>query len=99
MTHTEQDLYTDFYKLVQAGDESSAREFLTEHFADIPSDMQEEMLFASFKDAVNAQAEAVRSIASIQKKGLNALKELVKTKKDLQTESKILDIKKTIGAE
>ena len=98
MVNIQADLYEEFYKLVQAGDEAVARKFLHDRFAEFPSDMQEEILFAVFQEAVLARADALKGITSIKKQGLDALAKLAKMKSDLQNEVKIIDLKNTLGA-
>lgn|SRR3990167_3318053 len=98
MANIQADLYEEFYKLVQAGDEAVARKFLHDRFAEFSSDMQEEILFAVFQEAVLARANALKGITDIKQKGMDALAKLAKMKSDLQNEVKIIDLKNTLGA-
>lgn len=66
------DLKKEIEKLLDAGDEQRLREYLTEHFEDLPEEVQGKVLLAFYSEAIEKQAGDV-AIEKIQKEGMEAM--------------------------
>ncbi len=71
MALNQEQLRAEIDRLLDAGDESALKDFMLEHFSELPEDTQSEMLLASFSDAVTARL-ADAKIADLQDSALKA---------------------------
>ncbi|MHB1086949.1 MAG: hypothetical protein ACYCZ0_04350 [Minisyncoccota bacterium] len=72
MALTPEQLRAEIDRLLEAGDESALKDFMLEHFSELPESAQGEMLLASFSDAVTARL-ADAKIADLQDSALAAI--------------------------
>ena len=93
------ELYEEFLRLAEAGDENAARAFLTDRYKDFPEEMQEKVMFAFFSEAVTKRAAEIEGVTKIQQEGMEMLTKLIAEKKKLEDQLRIDDLKKTLGAQ
>ena len=81
-------LYNDAAKLVEEGKENEAQELLKKRFAELPEDVQGEIMARMYLNSLADRVERENAVAKVQERGLAALdaldviqKELEKTKK------------------
>jgi hypothetical protein len=72
MALTPEQLRTEIDRLLEAGDESALKDFMLEHFSELPESAQSEMLLASFSDAVESRL-ADAKISELQDSALSAI--------------------------
>ena len=87
----------DFMKVVDAGDERATKDFIIDHLAEFPDDVQTQIISAFFLDALGKEADAIEARAAIQKQALAALAEVEKAEKTLADETKKREVKKGLG--
>ncbi len=92
-TNTFAGLYEEFISLAEKGNEEKAKEFIFAHFKEFPESLQDELTFIFFEKAILEEAEKVRTIAGVQKEGLEAISQIERAKKALEDEAKIQNIK------
>ncbi len=90
-------LYEEFLKIADSGDEAAAQKFLSDHLAEFPENVQEELIFAFMKDAYIKRGQAIEENAQLQQQGLKAIEEMVAEKKVIEEEGKIGEIKEGLG--
>ncbi|MFZ2149991.1 MAG: hypothetical protein WAV15_02430 [Minisyncoccia bacterium] len=93
MNATFSDLYKEFLVYVDKEDEEGARNFLLDNLQKFPQKIQDKLTFAFFEEAMRAEGGGVRSIAEMQKRGLNAIDKINKTQKVLKDKIKVEDLR------
>ncbi len=91
------DLYNQFYAVVQKGDEEAAKAFIVEHFKEFPEAVQDKITFAFFEDALDKSVEEDGQMADFKGKGLEILEALGDVKKALEEEKKMQTVKQGLG--
>ena len=98
MTATPSELYNEFLRIADSGDETAAREFLSKRLADFPQETQDEIVFAFMEEAILKRAEAIADNAALQKEGIDSIDQLEKAKKDLENDARIDELKGSLDA-
>jgi len=93
------ELYDEFLRISDTGDEAAARGFLSEHLAEFPEETRDAILFASFEEALLKHAEAIRGNAALQQEGLDAFSGLQHTKNEIERKARIDELKGNLGAQ
>lgn len=83
MTMTKDALHEAIDRLADAGDESAIEKFILEHFSELPEDLQKELLFSFYADALEKEASNA-PITLLQVEGLAAIEKLETIKDSLQ---------------
>lgn len=89
-------IYDEFLKVADAGDEKASRDFLITYLKLFPEKEKAEIIAAFFEDAVKDDAGDITTIADFQKQALDAVEGLGIMKKKLEEKDKLLQIKETI---
>jgi hypothetical protein len=90
------ELYEEFFRIAESGDEAAGRKFLMEYFKEFPEETQNAIIGAFVEEALQKKNEEQGVIADFQKQGVEMVNALQKTKEDLQKKSKMLDIKESL---
>ena len=90
-------LYDDLNKLVEAGDEKAVRSFLIEHINDFPEEIKKKIVFEFFDEAVSKEVESGEHKATLQKEGMDTLKDIDKAEKTLEDQRKMADVRSELG--
>jgi hypothetical protein len=85
-----------FMKIVDAGDEAKAREFLVENLAQFPEDTQEVIIMAFFEEALAKKDKDEQLVADFKKQGLQAVNAIDRAKIELEKRLKLAEIKENI---
>lgn len=99
MNDTFLDLYNEFLVYVNKNDEEGARKFLTDNFTKFPEEVQEELTFAFFEEALFDETKGIPEIAELQKQGLDAMSKIDKAKKILEDKAKIESLRSKLNNE
>ena len=78
------DFYNDLKAVVEEGDEQKTQAMLAERFAQLPEDMQGELLMRLYFSAIDEEAKQANAIADFQTKGLDALDALDALKQQIE---------------
>ncbi len=87
-------LYQEFVELLSRGDENEAKQFLVDHFNDLPKDVQDDIIMAFFEEGLSLAAIEADEIGKFQKERLEEAEVLEKIKKSLEDKIKLIDLKK-----
>jgi hypothetical protein len=91
-----ENIYDEFLKVADAGDELAAKDFLITYLKLFPEKEKTEIIAAFFDDAVkNGAADAI-AVSDFQKQALETVDGLGVMKKKLEDKDKLLQIKETI---
>ena len=90
------DLYDEFIKIAERGDEQEARDFLIKHLNDFPEKVRKGLVLAFFEDAVATQAEDAALVSDFQNESVQALNDMTTLKKTLEDKGKLLEVKDSI---
>jgi hypothetical protein len=93
MATVQNDLYTEFLKVADRGDEQEAKDFLLANLKRFPQDDQDAIVAAFFDDALKTASGDARAVAEFQKEGLRAAEKLEQLKAELQKKAKLLEAK------
>lgn len=93
MDNTFLDLYNEFLTYADKDDEVGAKKFLMDNFKKFPEDVQDELTFSFFEEALKESTKGVKEIADMQKEGEQSLSQISKAKKVLEDQIKIRDLK------
>ena len=91
-----ENIYDEFLKVADAGDERSSKDFLITYLKLFPEKEKAEIVAAFFEDAVKDSAADAAVVADFQKKTLETVDGLGAMKKKLEEKDKLLQIKETI---
>lgn len=80
-------LYKQLVELSNAGDEAGAQKLIKERFAELPEDLQGEILARMYFANVQREIEDVETLASVQERALSSLDMLEALKKKLEAEN------------
>ena len=97
MSVTPIELYNEFLRISESGDEGAARAFLTERLAEFPEETRDEIVLAFFEEALLKNADAIQAKAAIQQEGMDALLEIQKAKREFESNARIDELKGTLG--
>lgn len=92
MTKEITELYKEFYKIMQEGDESKALEFLINNFNDLPEDIQREIVWYLFENVLIEQSE----LENIKNESLNMFKYFEKLRRIAENKKKEIEIRESI---
>ncbi len=98
MTNINTDFYKEFMTLVESGDETAARTYLTENFAQFPVEIQEKITYAFFAEALEQKVVDVQVANAVQNKGTSALSVLEQATSDLESQSRIDELREELNA-
>ena len=76
--------YEELSTLAEQGKEAQAQELIGKRFAELPEDMQAELLTRLYFQALEEEGRDADAMAEIQEKGLDALETLQIIKKNLE---------------
>ena len=85
MEDTILNFYNDLLALSEAGKEDEARLLVQQRFAQLPADLQAELVTRLYINAMQEETETMETIAEVQKKGLDAVAALEIVKKKLES--------------
>lgn len=80
------DVYEKLSQLAQANDEAGAKKLLRERFAELPEDVQAQILTRLYFSALDRQNEEAITLAQIQENALSALEALEILQQKLEAE-------------
>ena len=83
MTMTKEELREAIGRFLETGDEKVIEAFVLEHFAELPEDVQKELLFTFYADALEKEA-GKGAISALQIEGLEAMDTLEAIKAALE---------------
>lgn len=92
-----QELYSEFTKLIDAGDEQGAKDFLADHFGEFPEDVQAKIAFAFLKEEITHNADEATVVEGVQKQAMDTISALIKQGKDVENNMRIDELKKELG--
>ncbi|MCE9541667.1 hypothetical protein K8R03_03900 [Candidatus Kaiserbacteria bacterium] len=73
--------------LVEAGDEEEVRNFIAEHFAELPSEMQKNLAVELFKESLSVEVSEREKIIAAKKDAVALIEALDAAEKELEGES------------
>lgn len=91
-----EDLYNEFLKVVEAGDEQKAKDFLVDHLEEFPKELQDNIIMAFFEEALSKEKTGSAAIKKFQSEGIKLMKELESEKSEVGAKAKLLQIKESI---
>lgn len=80
-------MHNEIASRVARGDEKGALAYLQEHFAELPEEVQGEVLTQAYLSALQSETTRIQTIGDIQLRALAALEVLDILKKELEKES------------
>lgn len=89
-------IYDEFLKIVQTGTEEEAKAFLVTHIKEFPPEEQQAIILAFVQDAAEEKREGAAAVAEFQKEGIDLFQGLDRTKKELERQGAMLDIKENL---
>jgi hypothetical protein len=89
-------LYDSLAQYIMTGDEAMAKKFIIENFDNFPEEVKESAIMIFFEEGIDAEIMEEQAIYEFQKKALDALSELEKSKKLLMDKSKIEELRSKI---
>ena len=90
------ELQKGFAEALQTGEEAKVRQFLTDHFKELPEGLQDDLIVALVQEALEKQTQEDNLIANFQKKGVAALDVLGNAEEEVEKHVKLKEIKKDI---
>ncbi len=90
-------LIDEFMKVVDAGDEAAAEDFLVKHIKEFPSEIQQKITYAFFSRAAQEKAGLIRDTATVQKEALDLYAEIEKAQKALGDQKKEAEVRSKLG--
>jgi hypothetical protein len=94
LTHAE--LYDQFFKIVERGDQATARKFLIENLKQFPRETQDAIITAFLEDALVKKQADDAAVVDFRKEGLKMMDALQKGKKILEKQAKLTEIKENL---
>ncbi len=91
-----ENIYDEFLKVADGGDEQAAKDFLVAHLNSFPENERAEIVAAFFDDAAKSAAADTIAVADFQKQALETVDGLGAMKKKLEEKDNLLKIKETI---
>lgn len=95
-TPSSENIYEEFFKVAEAGDEQAAKEFLLTYLKRFPQKEKDEIIAAFFEDALQESAGGATAAAEFQKQVIETVEGLEGMKKKLEDKDRLLQIKETI---
>ncbi len=95
---TPTELYDEYKRIVDAGNEAAAQKFLADHLAEFPEETRNEILFALFEKAVSSKVAEEEADIALKQAGLETIKALEKELKDVDNQIRIEELKEGLGA-
>lgn len=89
---TLRDLYRQFTDILQNGTEEDARNFLVNHFSELPEELQGEVAFQFFREGLAQTADDQSAVATLQEEGMDALGRLMQAKRILEDKLKLMEL-------
>ena len=89
-------LYNAFQELAEKGEETQARQFLVDHFAEFPEEAQGDIVVAFFEEAISNTAKETEAIDKIRTDTLQEVKAMEKLKRVLEDRLKVLELESKI---
>ena len=96
MTTVLNNLYAEFLKVADRGNEQEIKDFLITNLKRFPQDEQDAIIAAFFDDALKTATDDARAIAKFQKEGLQAAENLEQLKQELKKKAKLLKTKEGV---
>jgi hypothetical protein len=96
MNDTFLDLYNEFLVYADKGDEQGARAFLIDNLQKFPEEIQDQLTFAFFEEALMDETKDIKEIAEIQKQGLDTINQIEKAKRILEDNIKIKNLRSNL---
>lgn len=90
-------LKEQFLKIVESGDEKSAKHFLITHIKEFSQETQDSIITAFFEDALQKKAGDINRVATIQKNLLAELEEMEKVDEAITDKKKESEVKEQLG--
>src|SRR3989344_9107657 len=87
------ELYDKFMAYVNKNDAAGARSFLVDNFQKFPEDVQDQLTFVFFEEALKDETRGMKEMIAMQKQGLEAISEIDKAKKILEEKIKVRDLR------
>ncbi len=95
---TPSELYEEFLRMMDTGDEATVRAFVIEHFNEFPEETQEELATIFIEEALEARAGGIQARAALQDDALKALAAVESEEKELADQARIEELKGQLGA-
>lgn len=85
-------LYNEFRSLAAAGDEAAARQFLLQHRAEFPEEVQDRIALLLLEQGVSEAAEEAASERAAQEEVAGGIQTLERNRRALEDKLKALDL-------
>ncbi len=85
--------YNQFLELLATGDQEKMMQFLETHFAELPQEFQDKIIFGLFENTASKQLVKEQVLHEAQQQGSDIMNKLESAKKDFEEVSKIADLK------
>ncbi len=92
------ELDANLEKLIDAGDESAARQYLVDHYIDFPLDVQDKIAFAFFTEAVDAAEEEDAVVSAVQEEGISIMRFLSQVKREIADAQRVNTLRAQLAA-
>ena len=96
MTPTE--LYDEFMRIGETGDEAAIEQFLTAHLAEFPEETRDQIVSAYLKEALTQEADEIRARGDVEKELIEQLDDAKGARSEIENQQRIQDLQKQIGA-
>ena len=93
------ELYDEFVKIAETGDEASARAFFTEHIGEFPEETKNQLISAFLTEAISEEAEVLQARTEVQKEVIETLSDIQGAKKEIENQNRIIQLKEQLGAQ
>lgn len=90
------DLYNEFRRLAQEGNEEKVRRFLMDHLKEFPENIQEDIIFAFFEEGLERSAEEEEVVGNVREGVIEAGKTVEKLQGILDNRVKMEEIRKKL---
>lgn len=89
-------LYDEFFALVERGDEAAAKKFLVDNLKEFPQETQDTIIIAFLEEAMTKQASDDVAMAGFKKRGVEMIRQLEEEKETLGKKLKMAEIKESL---
>src|ERR1700722_1433199 len=86
-----------FMRIVETGDETAAKSFLTDHIKEFPEEIQQKIVAAFFFDALEKESDEIEKRAALQKEAMAVFSDIEATERKLGDEKKKIEVKAKLG--
>ena len=92
------ELYDEFIKIAETGDEAATRAFFTEHLGEFPEETKNQLISAFLTEAISGEAEVLQARTEVQKEVVETLSDIQGAKKEIENQNRIIQLREQLGA-